>query len=203
MLVGGILTDHDVSMQYMSPVSNVFKSYIVNPVLTQNKTDRYLRNRIYDWEGNMMFITTIPDQTIEGPLSITMPFDKNRVRNFMTENMSARILRWCAGFDGYKCKCRVGYTGLHCETEINECLSSPCLQHYSCVDRVGSYVCKCEPGSPCNPAPLLKTWHIGLITGLAIGILLLFVCLAEIYFFNFRKRCCRFGIMLSVLTNVV
>ena len=50
-------------------------------------------HRIYNWEGNMMFVATIPDQTIDGPLSITMPYDRTLVR----DNSSPRILRWCAG----------------------------------------------------------------------------------------------------------
>ncbi|NWY42555.1 SVEP1 protein, partial [Sylvia atricapilla] len=34
----------------------------------------------------------------------------------------------------------------HCEREMNECLSNPCLNRAVCEDRVGSFSCKCLPG---------------------------------------------------------
>ncbi|KTF77544.1 hypothetical protein cypCar_00023667, partial [Cyprinus carpio] len=30
--------------------------------------------------------------------------------------------------NGYQCHCRPGWTGLHCEDDINECLLQPCNQ---------------------------------------------------------------------------
>uniref|UniRef100_A0A8C9T1I3 Neurogenic locus notch homolog protein 1 n=1 Tax=Scleropages formosus TaxID=113540 RepID=A0A8C9T1I3_SCLFO len=39
----------------------------------------------------------------------------------------------------------VGYTGQHCETDINECYSDPC--HYgTCKDGLASFTCNCWPG---------------------------------------------------------
>ena len=57
--------------------------------------------RIHRWDGKPLFISTLPDQIIDGPLEITMPFDKTRVDDFMND-YHPRILRWCAG------RCRVG-----------------------------------------------------------------------------------------------
>lgn len=38
-----------------------------------------------------------------------------------------------------------GYTGQHCETDINECYSDPC--HYgTCKDGLASFTCYCRPG---------------------------------------------------------
>lgn len=38
-----------------------------------------------------------------------------------------------------------GYTGQHCEIDINECYSNPC--HYgTCRDGLASFTCQCRPG---------------------------------------------------------
>ncbi|KAI0212797.1 hypothetical protein LSAT2_002238 [Lamellibrachia satsuma] len=95
MLVGGFLSIDDVNSQYMSAASDTFKTFIVDPESTQDKTDRFLRNRLHSWEGQPVFISTLPDQTIAGPLSITMSFDKTREQDF-ERDIQPRILRWCA-----------------------------------------------------------------------------------------------------------
>ena len=45
----------------------------------------------------------------------------------------------------FHCGCPVGWTGSHCEVNINECASNPCV-HGVCVDREGGYQCFCVPG---------------------------------------------------------
>ena len=45
-----------------------------------------------------------------------------------------------------KCECAPGYTGPHCQIDIDECASSPCKHHTSvCVDQVNGYKCNCVP----------------------------------------------------------
>ena len=46
----------------------------------------------------------------------------------------------------YKCVCPEGFTGKNCETNINECDPSPCLNGGHCVDGVNDYTCKCPAG---------------------------------------------------------
>ena len=46
----------------------------------------------------------------------------------------------------YYCNCSDGYTGLHCEMDIDECVSDPCQNDAECTDRPGTYQCVCQPG---------------------------------------------------------
>lgn len=39
-----------------------------------------------------------------------------------------------------------GYTGYHCEQEIDECWSQPCMYFGMCNDFVNYYTCDCIPG---------------------------------------------------------
>ncbi|KAL6096416.1 vcan [Pungitius sinensis] len=43
------------------------------------------------------------------------------------------------------CVCAPGFTGLRCETEVDECRSNPCLNGATCVDGVSSFTCLCLP----------------------------------------------------------
>lgn len=42
------------------------------------------------------------------------------------------------------CTCSLGYTGLYCETDIDDCASSPCQNGGQCIDLVGGYRCRCD-----------------------------------------------------------
>ncbi|PIK36396.1 putative fibropellin-1, partial [Apostichopus japonicus] len=44
------------------------------------------------------------------------------------------------------CTCPAGYTGLKCQTEVDECGSSPCRNDAICSDLVGDYLCTCTSG---------------------------------------------------------
>ena len=70
------------------------------------------------------------------------------------------------GFGGYICHCSLGYTGMECDQEINECDPNPCYNGSTCIvsylsghhstvscykfnllqDEVGGYNCVCPEG---------------------------------------------------------
>ena len=45
----------------------------------------------------------------------------------------------------YFCTCQAGFTGFHCNVNIDDCSSSPCV-HGKCVDGVNLYECVCSKG---------------------------------------------------------
>jgi hypothetical protein len=53
----------------------------------------------------------------------------------------------CSGqYDVITCACPVGYSGVHCQTNINECASNPCQNGGNCEDGVNSFQCYCVIG---------------------------------------------------------
>lgn len=44
------------------------------------------------------------------------------------------------------CRCRPGFTGAHCETNIDDCASNPCRNAGTCVDAINDFTCTCTLG---------------------------------------------------------
>ena len=50
----------------------------------------------------------------------------------------------CIELPGHsQCVCHQGYTGQLCNVDINECVTSSCLNGGSCVDKVDGSECNC------------------------------------------------------------
>ncbi len=54
------------------------------------------------------------------------------------------------GADSYTCECKDGFSGLHCETDIDECASMPC-QYGICTDLPGGFSCQCTVANTVPP----------------------------------------------------
>ncbi|XP_070532565.1 protein crumbs-like isoform X2 [Ptychodera flava] len=48
--------------------------------------------------------------------------------------------------EGFECQCQPGFEGRNCETNIDECESSPCQNGGYCQDLNNGYECQCTPG---------------------------------------------------------
>ena len=47
------------------------------------------------------------------------------------------------GVNNFTCSCPPGYSGRHCEINIDDCAPQPCLNGGGCVDGVNLYICNC------------------------------------------------------------
>jgi hypothetical protein len=50
------------------------------------------------------------------------------------------------GNNTFICTCNAGYSGVLCQTNIDECGSGPCANGGSCTDLIDAFACGCQPG---------------------------------------------------------
>ena len=53
-----------------------------------------------------------------------------------------------SGFESYFCVCESGWVGENCETDYDECQSTPCEYPYVCYDHLNTYECACPLSDP-------------------------------------------------------
>ena len=65
---------------------------------------------------------------------------------YITMDLSITVL--CEqNFKGPDCtKCVPGFTGTHCDMNIDDCIGVTCNGHGTCIDRVDTYACNCSQG---------------------------------------------------------
>ncbi|CAH1783356.1 unnamed protein product, partial [Owenia fusiformis] len=137
----------------------------------------YTPNKDFVGVDRIQVIASDQDEAMSDPLDINIYVLENKCQNNAVCNGEAVNDTDCSstnrsrGFEGYKCDCQLGYSGDYCEQNIDECLSSPCRPDYTCVDKINSFVCECDPRSPCAGYP----WWAWLIVGLGSSILILII----------------------------
>ena len=78
------------------------------------------------------------------------PYCQERVGN-MCDAVTCRNNGTCSGnATHFRCACAAGFRGSHCEVNVNECASNPCVNGL-CVDRDNGYACYCKPGKSFTP----------------------------------------------------
>lgn len=110
----------------LSCLSSFSGHHIGAEVILKNRTvhsfPHYLNPFLFATIQNSLHLISI----ISRPSSISM---------FFSEVIAFGIFLWVSGF-----------TGSHCETEVQECSSLPCQNGATCYDGVGYYTCTCVPG---------------------------------------------------------
>ena len=65
------------------------------------------------------------------------------VRTFPCEAFCQNGGTFLVAKDSFKCLCADGFTGVNCETNVDDCEQVICLNNGTCQDGINSYTCNC------------------------------------------------------------
>ncbi|CAC5409205.1 unnamed protein product [Mytilus coruscus] len=136
----------------------------------------YIKLYVMDDRNSSSEVVTIQVAIMESPCQ-----NKGACQAKNTSNYPCEDTHRAESFDlYYNCECPQEFTGLHCEEDVDECLSKPCSDSYTCTNKYGGYDCSC-PG--CG----LATWAKALI-GLSIVIIIVIIAIIVIVYCRIKNR---------------
>ncbi|GBM44624.1 Protocadherin-like wing polarity protein stan [Araneus ventricosus] len=143
-------------------------------------SSQYLQERVYLGRAILARLTHVHVLPFEDNLCVREPcinFEQclsvlkfGNASNFISSDMY--FFRSIIPINTFACRCPPGFTGMkhkyECDTEVNLCYSSPCLNGGTCVRREGGFSCLCKEGFTgikCEVDLLNSTCHTGLCHG--------------------------------------
>ncbi|XP_052081925.1 uncharacterized protein LOC127719726 isoform X2 [Mytilus californianus] len=158
----------------LKPVNEHEWNYMKLTYVQNYSFSGYDEAKVYfsDANGALSRLVTIQFTVLESPCRNEGECEpKNKSISYPCEHYRRAI----ESFDiNYNCICASGWTGIHCEENINECISSPCQDPFVCYDYIDYYKCACPED---YPNCLLRPWMIALImiSLLIIVVIILFL----------------------------
>ncbi|XP_041470021.1 nidogen-2-like [Lytechinus variegatus] len=113
-------------------------------------------------------LITLIHTNLPGPLEIHISADTSCSDRHFCAPTGVCVFVSRDGNHKFVCICDPGYTGVHCDLNINECSSHPCMNGGTCINGLNTFTCNCVPGytgSICSseitcPIPSLPSTHV-------------------------------------------